>query len=129
MSVLICPVCRGEMREMIRESVTIDTCTQCRGVWLDRGELEKLATAIGGMPPAAEPPQGQADGSGFWRQHQARPEQTVPPPLYPAAGREQRRGWDNDDDDDDRRAYRGDHDRQHRSGQKSKLGRLMDFFD
>lgn len=42
MSALTCPVCSGAMRETTREQVTIDTCTQCRGVWLDRGELDKL---------------------------------------------------------------------------------------
>jgi uncharacterized protein len=53
MSVLTCPVCQGPMREIERQGVLIDTCTQCRGVWLDRGELEKLAGAIGG--PSAQP--------------------------------------------------------------------------
>lgn len=28
--------------ERDREGVTVDTCRSCRGVWLDRGELEKL---------------------------------------------------------------------------------------
>lgn len=46
MSVLICPVCQSPMREVERRGVMIDTCTQCRGVWLDRGELEKLAGAF-----------------------------------------------------------------------------------
>jgi hypothetical protein len=34
------------MREVSRSGVLIDTCTRCRGVWLDRGELEKLASAV-----------------------------------------------------------------------------------
>ena len=42
MSALICPVCKGSFREVIREGILIDVCTQCQGVWLDRGELEKL---------------------------------------------------------------------------------------
>ena len=42
MSALICPVCKGSFREIIREGILIDVCTQCQGVWLDRGELEKL---------------------------------------------------------------------------------------
>ena len=48
MTVLTCPVCQGAMKEVERQGVLIDTCTQCRGVWLDRGELEKLAGAFGG---------------------------------------------------------------------------------
>lgn len=47
MSALTCPVCAGELRESARHGILIDTCTRCRGVWLDRGELEKLA-AMGG---------------------------------------------------------------------------------
>lgn len=39
---LECPLCRVPMREMTKEGVLIDVCPQCRGVWLDRGELEKI---------------------------------------------------------------------------------------
>ena len=45
-SALTCPVCKSSMREVEREGVTIDVCTQCRGVWLDRGELEKLSGLV-----------------------------------------------------------------------------------
>lgn len=130
MNFLTCPVCRGEMRETIREGVTIDTCSQCRGVWLDRGELEKLAATFGNPPPPTSPEQGQASGAGFWRQPSAPPAQAMPPPNYRDAGHQPRRGWgDDDDDDDDRRKYRESDNRQHGPQQKSKLGRLMDFFD
>ena len=38
-----CPVCEGvRMREVEREGVLIDVCPDCKGVWLDRGELDKL---------------------------------------------------------------------------------------
>lgn len=38
-----CPRCGSEpLDERDREGVTIDVCRSCRGVWLDRGELEKL---------------------------------------------------------------------------------------
>ncbi len=46
MSVLVCPVCQGSMKEVAKNGVLIDTCTQCRGVWLDRGELEKLSSLV-----------------------------------------------------------------------------------
>jgi uncharacterized protein len=39
---LRCPVCQTEMRLTTREGIEIDFCPNCRGVWLDRGELEKL---------------------------------------------------------------------------------------
>ena len=60
MPALICPVCQGSFREVIREGILIDICTQCQGVWLDRGELEKLITLSREdrdipLPPPAQP--------------------------------------------------------------------------
>lgn len=46
MSTLSCPVCSAAMQENSKNGVTIDVCPQCRGVWLDRGELEKLLGAV-----------------------------------------------------------------------------------
>jgi Zn-finger nucleic acid-binding protein len=38
-----CPRCQtSELEEKDRDGVTIDVCRACRGLWLDRGELEKL---------------------------------------------------------------------------------------
>lgn len=38
-----CPVCYDvRMREVEKNGVLIDICPDCKGVWLDRGELEKL---------------------------------------------------------------------------------------
>ena len=37
-----CPICDIELKTSDREGVEIDYCPQCRGVWLDRGELEKI---------------------------------------------------------------------------------------
>ncbi len=42
MPLLLCPNCQAGMQEVNRNGVMIDICSQCRGVWLDRGELEKL---------------------------------------------------------------------------------------
>jgi Zn-finger nucleic acid-binding protein len=39
---LICPKCGGEMRTYERNGVLVDQCTECRGIFLDRGELEQL---------------------------------------------------------------------------------------
>ena len=36
-----------------RQGVEIDCCPQCRGVWLDRGELDKLIERAGAMAPTA----------------------------------------------------------------------------
>ncbi|MEN9392062.1 MAG: hypothetical protein RLZZ104_405, partial [Pseudomonadota bacterium] len=37
-----CPVCRVPLAMSDREGIEIDYCPQCRGVWLDRGELDKI---------------------------------------------------------------------------------------
>ena len=42
MPLLMCPNCSEGMQEVRRNEVQIDVCPKCRGVWLDRGELEKL---------------------------------------------------------------------------------------
>ena len=47
MSELVCPKCESPMRSYERSGVTIDQCTGCRGVFLDRGELERLVDAEG----------------------------------------------------------------------------------
>ncbi len=37
-----CPTCNVELKMTERQGVEIDYCPQCRGVWLDRGELDKI---------------------------------------------------------------------------------------
>jgi Zn-finger nucleic acid-binding protein len=37
-----CPNCSAELRMSERKGVEIDYCPTCRGIWLDRGELDKL---------------------------------------------------------------------------------------
>ena len=39
---LLCPACMVEMQITERQGVEIDHCPQCRGVWLERGELDKI---------------------------------------------------------------------------------------
>lgn len=51
---MLCPVCNVELRLADRQGVEIDYCPQCRGVWLDRGELEKLIERSISMPYANE---------------------------------------------------------------------------
>lgn len=58
---MICPKCRGQMTAYERNGITIDQCADCRGIFLDRGELERLIDAEaafstrGGQP---QPDQG-----------------------------------------------------------------------
>lgn len=57
-----CPVCDVQLSISSREGVEIDYCGQCRGVWLDRGELDKiLERAASSMAPDAV---GAAGGGG-----------------------------------------------------------------
>jgi uncharacterized protein len=66
---MTCPKCRGEMRTYERSGVTIDQCTECRGIFLDRGELEKLFEA-----------------EANWQQRQPAPPQPSHAPPPPAGG-------------------------------------------
>jgi uncharacterized protein len=43
-----CPLDQTQMREMDRRGVQIDVCPECRGVWLDGGELEKMLAGAEG---------------------------------------------------------------------------------
>jgi Zn-finger nucleic acid-binding protein len=50
-----CPHCPDATLLMSeRQGVEIDYCPQCRGVWLDRGELDKLI-ALSAAPPVSAP--------------------------------------------------------------------------
>lgn len=37
-----CPICEVDLQMTERQGVEIDYCSKCRGVWLDRGELDKI---------------------------------------------------------------------------------------
>lgn len=97
-----CPKCEVvELTMADRSGVEIDYCSACRGVWLDRGELDKIIERTA-MPPI--PNERYLEG-----RH--------PGPRF---GRERER-YD-DDDDDDR-----DDDRGHRKKRGGFLGDLFDF--
>ncbi|MDP1873149.1 zf-TFIIB domain-containing protein [Phenylobacterium sp.] len=58
MPLLLCPNDNSPMQTVERTGVQFDMCPTCRGVWLDRGELEKLMEAA--AQSAAPPPQSPA---------------------------------------------------------------------
>lgn len=66
-----CPVCRVPLSMSDRHGIEIDFCPQCRGVWLDRGELDKIiersAAPAQSAPPqqAAPPPQAPYPPQGY----------------------------------------------------------------
>lgn len=126
-----CPVCKTYDLVMTeKQGVEIDYCPNCRGIWLDRGELEKLVERSAAyeqqwqqrppqQPPASVPPQ-----------------QSVQPMNQPPAHSSSQPGYPQGqpgypqqpyyyDDDDDR------HHPQHPHGKKRKgfLGEVFDIFD
>lgn len=114
-----CPVDSIDLIMSERSGVEIDYCPQCRGVWLDRGELDKIIDraneSMGGGMPAPSRPAAPA---------------AAPPPLYPnfEPGRDQRR-YDQPRYEDRKYGKQG-HDRDYdRRGQKKKEGWLGELFD
>ncbi|HXH12021.1 MAG TPA: zf-TFIIB domain-containing protein [Alphaproteobacteria bacterium] len=92
-----CPACQTDLKMADRQGVEIDYCPRCRGVWLDRGELDKI------IERAAQ----RSSFTGFeGRRH-----------GYEGDERRDRR-WDDDDDE---------HDLYKRRRRKSFLGELFDF--
>lgn len=80
MPLLTCPNCNIGMTQANRQGVELDICPQCRGVWLDRGELEKL------LEPYRAEEQAQPPRDDFYR-------------------RDNRHGYRHDDDDDHHRHH------------------------
>jgi uncharacterized protein len=58
-----CPVCKVPLTMSDRQGIEIDYCPQCRGVWLDRGELDKIiernAAPVQAAPQPSQQPQQQ----------------------------------------------------------------------
>ncbi len=55
-----CPVCHVPLAMSDRQGIEIDYCPQCRGVWLDRGELDKIIERSGpSSAPVQQPPAPQ----------------------------------------------------------------------
>jgi hypothetical protein len=99
-----CPVCETvDLRMSERSGVEIDYCPQCRGVWLDRGELDKIIE---------------------------RAAQSEAAYTAPAVAEKRKRGEVYDDDydayDDDDRYHHPRHPRQRKRG---FLDDIFDIFD
>ena len=71
-----CPVCtQVDLVMTDRQGVEIDYCPQCRGVWLDRGEMDKIiersaAPAVQQQQAMQQPQGGYAQhGQGYQKKH------------------------------------------------------------
>ena len=87
-----CPRCGAGLTMSERQGIEIDYCPQCRGVWLDRGELDKIIERTGMIqgPPPSQPAPNQAGqgAAGGWTQP------AVPPPhQQPWAGADHGHGY------------------------------------
>lgn len=49
-----CPICNVDLQMTERQGIEIDYCSQCRGVWLDRGELDKIIEKSSASSPVPE---------------------------------------------------------------------------
>ncbi|MFD2467047.1 TFIIB-type zinc ribbon-containing protein [Amycolatopsis silviterrae] len=61
---MICPKCQNMMRTVDKNGVHIEQCDGCRGIFLDRGELEQIAgaeSAFYRQPPPYGAPHGRPD--------------------------------------------------------------------
>lgn len=103
-----CPTCADTVLVMTeRQGVEIDYCPNCRGVWLDRGELDKLLERASEQAASQAPP---------------------PAPAAPASG--PRVGYPSDYRGEHRAGYRHDEDHRER-GYKDyrRKSWLSDIFD
>src|SRR3546814_18460277 len=76
---MLCPVCKVTLSISERQGVEIDFCPQCRGVWLDRGELDQIIerseTAMP-PPPRAESREDPQPWGHPAHRHRSRPEES-----------------------------------------------------
>ena len=114
---MLCPLDQTELRPVERQGVEVDYCPRCRGVWLDRGELDKLidrtVEALGGAP---------AGGGAAWAEDRARREDAHPYDRLHGRG-------DRDEERRDRgdATYGRDGDRGRRRRRESWFEDLFDF--
>ena len=105
-----CPVDGTVLAMADRQGVEIDYCPQCRGVWLDRGELDKLIDREAGATPVAAPRERDRD-----RDRDRDSDRDRERPRY----------RDDDDDDDRHVGQFGGHKRK----KKSFLSDIFEFGD
>jgi|SRR5918997_1108479 Zn-finger nucleic acid-binding protein len=77
-----CPKCRGQFVELERSGIKIDACRECRGVFLDRGELDGLIAAEQREVAAA-----YDDDEAFFREMTGQASAPAPQAPAPAAQR------------------------------------------
>lgn len=94
-----CPVDNEMLVMADRNGVEIDYCPKCRGVWLDRGELDKIIERAAQAQALPEP--RAAAPAPAREMPPPQPAYAPPPPQQPYPPQESQRPRRRDDDDDD----------------------------
>jgi len=113
-----CPVCANTRLVMSeRQGIEIDYCPQCRGVWLDRGELDKIIERSATASPAPAPSFGHSAAPPRDDRRYGPPEQPLPPQHQQYQPPQQHQ----------HPHYRDKDDHHSRKKKKGFLGELFDF--
>jgi Zn-finger nucleic acid-binding protein len=115
-----CPRCGIPLAMSERQGIEIDYCPQCRGVWLDRGELDKILERAETMPPAS-PSSVSGAPAGGWTQPANPPHAQQSQPWGGGGYQPRDRKYDGDRDE-----HHGSYDQRRGKKQKSWLGELFD---
>lgn len=99
-----CPIDNTTLQMSSRDGVEIDYCPECRGVWLDRGELDKIIERSAGVSQSHVAPQHQI-------------------PVHQQYGSQQGHGHGHDDHHDSHH----DDDYNKKRKKESFLGDIFDF--
>lgn len=93
---MACPIDGTTLVMSERQGIEIDYCPSCRGVWLDRGELDKIIEKNAASEPAAPPPTQQPHAAPPPPPHAPQaPWGQQPPPPPPGYGYDPRYGHGN----------------------------------
>jgi Zn-finger nucleic acid-binding protein len=110
-----CPLCPDSVLDVtFHAGIELDICPTCRGVWLDRGELDRIAASAAAGAPRVDRPAT---------------------PQWSTNHGEDGSRWDDDDRDDDRDDHRDHRDQRAGDGRRSKkrkkslASRLGDVFE
>jgi Zn-finger nucleic acid-binding protein len=127
-----CPVCEDvSLSISSRDGVEIDFCPQCRGVWLDRGELDKILDRVAAVAPAPDPAPRRDDRERRDSRYDDRDRRDDRYDGDRRYGDDRRYEGDRRDDDrgryDDRRYDERKYDKKRRK--RSMLDDLFDVFD
>ncbi len=109
---MLCPHCKIPLSMADRKGIEIDYCTQCRGVWLDRGELDKIIE----LSAAERMPISRGDH----RHHHDEPRRHAPSPSHSPYKQYKEKSYDK---------YGNKHGYPYKKKKKGFLREVFDFID